>query len=282
MVDISRIIELALAEDVGEGDIATNLTIPESQDATLSFVTREDIVVCGIPFINQIYDKLSGKANFIKCEPKFKEGEIAKAGSVLATASGNARTLLTGERVALNIIQRASGVATITRKYVDAIRGTGVTLLDTRKTMPALRVLDKYSTQIGGAKNHRMRLDDGIIIKDNHIAIAGSITQAVARVKAGSKIPVEVECDNLEQVNEAVNSGADIIMLDNMSIKTIEDAIKMINGKAKVEVSGNINLDNIRAYALKGVDYISVGKITHSAPAVDIGLDYNWNYSSFS
>ena len=199
------------------------------------------------------------------------------AGAILAEMDGPAGGLLTAERVALNLLQALSGIATLTRKYVDCIAGTNCTLLDTRKTIPGLRLLSKYATRCGGARNHRIGLYDGILIKDNHIAICGGITAAVTRAKAAKAqdIKVEVECDTLVQVAEAVEAGADIVLLDNMNPDMLRLAVALVGGRCRTEASGGVNLDTIRAIAETGVDFVSVGRITQSAPAVDIGLDWS-------
>ena len=188
---------------------------------------------------------------------------------------GNARAMLSAERSALNTLQHLSGIATLTRRYVDAIAGTGATLLDTRKTIPGLRVLDKYAARMGGAQNHRMRLDDGVLIKDNHVAVCGGVAQAVRAAKAANVgLPVQVEVDRLDQIEPALAAGADRLLLDNMDDATLKQAVALVAGRVPLEASGGVNLDTIRGIAETGVDYISVGRITQSAPAVDIGLDY--------
>jgi nicotinate-nucleotide pyrophosphorylase (carboxylating) len=197
---------------------------------------------------------------------------------VLARLSGSARGLLTAERTALNLLQHLSGIATMTRAYVDRIQGTGAVLLDTRKTVPGLRALAKYATRMGGARNHRMRLDSGVLIKDNHIAVCGGIEKAVASAKAAGLAPIEVEIDTLDQVNAAIEAGADVVLLDNMDVPTLSRAVKIVAGRARTEASGGVNIENIRDVAETGVDSISVGRITQSAPAVDIGLDWSAIY----
>lgn len=267
-----RKIRDALIEDIGKGDLTTDLTITEEKEIVFNFTAREEIVVCGLPMLEIIFNMIKGEVKF---ENKVQEGSRVKPKEVIATVSGDAKAILRAERVALNFLQRMSAVATITSKYVEAVKGTDVKILDTRKTMPGLREFDKYAVKIGGGHNHRMRLDDGILIKDNHIAFCGGIREALikAKEKAPSNMNIEIECETLGQVLEAVSAGADIIMLDNMSPANMMQAVSMVGGKAKIEASGNINLDNVLEVAKTGVDYISIGKITSSAPNVDIGLD---------
>jgi len=203
------------------------------------------------------------------------DGQAVAAGAVLLRLEGNARSMLAAERSALNTLQHLSGIATLTRRYVDAIEGTGATLLDTRKTIPGLRLLEKYAARMGGAENHRMRLDDGLLIKDNHVGVAGGVAAAVAAAKAyGSELQIQVEVDRIEQIEPALDAGADRLLLDNMKPDVLRQAVKIVAGRVPLEASGGVNLDTIRPIAETGVDYISVGRITQSAPAVDIGLDY--------
>lgn len=269
--EVERIISGALAEDIGTGDATANLLVPESATATLVFVTREPVIMCGGEVVKQVFATVN-KA--ITCKLLVKDGTKANKGDKLIEVSGPARAILTGERTALNLLQRMSAVATLTARYVDTVKGTNAIILDTRKTMPGLRVLDKYAVKTGGAQNHRMRLDDGILIKDNHIALCGGIKQVLEKTFAGNSknLPVEIECDTLEQVKEAL-AGATRIMLDNMSYAEMREAVQLAKGKAKLEASGGVSLETVRAIAETGVDYISVGRLTHSAPNVDIGLD---------
>jgi nicotinate-nucleotide pyrophosphorylase (carboxylating) len=269
---VRKIIDAALEEDIGSGDITSNLTIPEDATIKAEFITRENCVVSGIPVLEQIFLKQADKVKF---NPTIIEGfEIKKGGSIFSV-QGNARVILAYERVALNLLQYMCGIATLTRKFVHEIEHTKVKILDTRKTTPNLRVLAKYAVWIGGGKNHRFCLDDGILIKDNHIAFVGDISKAVelAKFSAPDGLKVEVECDNLDQVEKAIKAGADIILLDNMDIETLKKAVALNNGKCLLEASGGVNLQTVRAIAETGVDYISVGAITHSAPNIDIGLD---------
>lgn len=236
----------------------------------LVMVTRQEIVVAGLDIAAQVFLRLAPKAT-IDCLQK--DGAQVQSGARLMTLEGPAQGLLSAERTALNIVQMLSGIATETRRYVDAIDGTGAVLLDTRKTIPGLRELSKYATTLGGATNHRMRLDDGVLIKDNHIAVAGGLTEALKLAQDAGLKDIEVECDNLEQVAQALDGGADRILLDNMSNDQLRQAVEMSAGRIPLEASGGVSLLSIRAIAQTGVDYISVGRITQSAGAVDIGLD---------
>ncbi len=270
--EVERIISGALAEDIGTGDATANLLVPENATATLVFVTREPITMCGGEVVSHVFAKVN---NSIACKLLVKDGAKAAKGEKLIEVSGPARAILTGERTALNLLQRMCAVATLTARYVEAVKGTNAIILDTRKTMPGLRVLDKFAVKTGGAQNHRMRLDDGILIKDNHIALCGGIKQVLEKTFAGNirNLPVEIECDTLEQVKESLAAGATRIMLDNMSHAQMREAVGLAKGKAKLEASGGVSLETLRAIAETGVDYISVGRLTHSAPNVDIGLD---------
>lgn len=265
-------LRLALAEDIGQGDVTSQALIAEQQQAMLSFRNREPLVVAGIFLIEEVMQMLTYD---FSSELHVTDGQFVETPQALATLRGNARALLSAERLMLNLLQRCSGVATLTRHYVQAVAGTGVTILDTRKTMPGMRDLDKYAVTCGGGKNHRMRLDDRILIKDNHIAVCGGVTQAIERAKAANndKLMIEVECDTLAQLQEALACGVDWILLDNMPPPMLREAVAMTAGKAKLEASGGVTLHSVRAIAETGVDAISVGAITHSAPAVDIGLD---------
>jgi nicotinate-nucleotide pyrophosphorylase (carboxylating) len=269
---VQRFIEEIIAEDVGLGDITSLAVIPEPAGFQGIMSAREDMVVAGLPIALEVFRKLAPLAAL---QADVSDGDQVKAGTVLARLNGSARGLLTAERTALNLLQHLSGISTLTRAYVDRIEGTGVVLLDTRKTIPGLRALAKYATRVGGARNHRMRLDSGVLIKDNHIAVCGGITEAVARAKATGFSPIEVEIDSLDQVNAAVEAGAEVLLLDNMDVPTLSRAVKIAGGRARTEASGGVNMESIREVAETGVDFISVGRITQSAPAVDIGLDWN-------
>jgi nicotinate-nucleotide pyrophosphorylase (carboxylating) len=272
--DIEAFLFAALAEDVGEGDLTSNSVIPADTQARLVMRAREMLVVAGATFLPELFHLVDPH---VKVAMIAEDGQRIKPGDVIAILEGPARALLTGERTALNLVQQLSGVATLTRQYVDAIEGTGTKLLDTRKTIPGLRYLQKYAVRCGGGQNHRMGLYDAIMIKDNHIAIAGSLTKAVqaARENAPPNTTVEVECDTLKQVREAIDARADILLLDNMDNATLFAAVALAKPAIQTEASGNVSLETIRAIAQTGVDFISVGKLTHSARAVDIGLDDN-------
>jgi nicotinate-nucleotide pyrophosphorylase (carboxylating) len=265
---LRRVIQTALNEDIGKGDITSNLLIPNQQIAEVVFRARENLIFCGLPVLEEMFRGMSNRA-------LVKEGQECQKDQDLFFVRGNARLLLTLERTALNLIQRMSGVATLTRKYVDAVAHTKARILDTRKTIPGLREVDKYAVRIGGGRNHRHRLDDGVLIKDNHIGLCKNVTEAIERARNGTAIltRIEVECDTLDQVEEALQAGVDMILLDNMSTEEIARAVQLVTGKVLLEASGNMTLERVKEVAETGVDFISVGRITHSAPAVDIGLD---------
>ncbi len=268
--EFDRIISVALSEDIGEGDITSNLTIPKDLQGEMVFTPREDIVFCGTPILENICNRFN-----ISLDIRIDEGAAIKSGEHIAIIKGRARDILCIERVSLNLLQHMSGVATLTNKYVQKVMHTNVKILDTRKTLAGLRAIEKYAVTVGGGTNHRMRLDDGILIKDNHIAIIGGITKAVNAAKNGKNLnlKIEVECDTLEQVREAIDAEADIILLDNMDNNTLCKSVKMANGELLLEASGGVNLTTVQKIAETGVDFISVGALTHSAPNVDIGLD---------
>ncbi|OAN55382.1 carboxylating nicotinate-nucleotide diphosphorylase [Magnetospirillum moscoviense] len=270
--DARRVISAALAEDVGPGDITSATVIPASLKFKGVMQARHAMVVSGLPVAALAFAMVVPEARFAA---KVADGQHVAAGTVLAEIEGPARGLLTAERTALNLLQLMSGIATLTAQYVDKLQGTGCTLLDTRKTIPGLRRLSKYATLCGGAKNHRMGLYDGVLIKDNHIAVCGGVGQAVKAAKAAGLPNVEAECDTLDQVAEAVEAGADIVLLDNMDPAMLRRAVAVVAGRCRTEASGGVNLDTIRAIAETGVDFVSVGRITQSAPAVDIGLDWS-------
>jgi nicotinate-nucleotide pyrophosphorylase (carboxylating) len=269
---VDRLIDLWLVEDIGYCDLTAQTMIDE--DATGAFVmnAREDVIVAGIDVALRVFQRYDSS---LKIQKHFSDGAHAQKGAILLSVSGNARSLLTAERTALNIVQRMSGIANETARYVKAIEGTKARLLDSRKTTPGLRMLEKHAVSCGGGLNHRLGLDNGVMIKDNHIAVAGSIEAAVARVRKTlpALTKIEVECDRLDQVAEALKTDVDVIMLDNMGLEDMREAVQMVKGKAKVEASGGIRLETIRPIAETGVDYISTSKIMQSAPAVDIGLD---------
>ena len=270
--DLGRFVAATLAEDLGGGgDITSAAVIPE--DARFSGVMRcrEDIVVAGLPIAEAFFRELDSQ---VETERLTEDGAAAGQGDVLLRLAGRARALLTAERSALNTLQHLSGIATLTRRYVEAIAGTGATLLDTRKTTPGLRALEKYATRTGGAQNHRMRLDDAAMIKDNHIAVAGGVEPAVRRAAAAGISRIIVEIDRLDQIEPAIRAGATHLLLDNMGQAALREAVAQVGGRVATEASGGITLDTIHAAAATGVTYVSVGRITQSAPAVDIGLDF--------
>jgi nicotinate-nucleotide pyrophosphorylase (carboxylating) len=269
---VQRFIDQIIAEDVGRGDITSRAVIPEVARFQGVISARQPAVLAGMDIAVEVFRKLAPQ---VVVEVFAADGDLVKPGEVVAKVSGFARGLLTAERTALNILQHLSGVATLTRAYVDRLAGLKTILLDTRKTIPGMRALAKYATRMGGAQNHRMRLDDGVLIKDNHIAVCGGVGEAVAKAKAAGLSPIEVEVDTLDQVHEAIAAGADMLLLDNMDVPTLRKAVEIVAGRAKTEASGNVNLETIRGMAETGVDYISVGRITQSAPAVDIGLDWS-------
>jgi nicotinate-nucleotide pyrophosphorylase (carboxylating) len=269
---VLQLIDSALAEDIGAGDLTSEAVIPADLQFRGVMAARDELVVAGLPFIAQVFRRVDPRISF---QAKAEDGERVAAGGVIAELAGPARGLLTGERTALNLLQHLSGIATMTRTYAEAIAGTRAILLDTRKTIPGLRQVAKYATRMGGAQNHRMGLYDGILIKDNHIAVCGSVAEAVRRAKAGAGVLVEVECDTLEQVAEAVTAGPDMILFDNMKPPTMREAVAIVGGRCKTEASGGITLETIRPIAETGVDYISVGRLTSSPRAVDIGLDWS-------
>jgi nicotinate-nucleotide pyrophosphorylase (carboxylating) len=273
-LDIDDFVARVFAEDLGaRGDVTSDATIAADARFSADVNAREPIVVAGIEIAAAFFRALDAE---VSIDRLLGDGERASAGTRLMRFAGNARAMLAAERSALNTLQHLSGIATLTRRYVDAIAGTGATLLDTRKTIPGLRVLDKYAARMGGAENHRMRLDDGVLIKDNHVAVCGGIAEAVRRAKAASTgLPVQVEVDRIGQIEPALAAGADRLLLDNMPPPVLREAVALVAGRVPLEASGGVNLDTIRAIAETGVDFISVGRITQSAPAADIGLDYS-------
>lgn len=264
-----------LREDIGRGDLTTQSTVSPDVRGMGKFLAKEDLVICGLEVAEAVFAHLDPETP--ELETNHQDGDAIESGTVFATLKGYADVLLTGERVALNLIQRMSGVATLTRKYVKAIEGTNAMIVDTRKTTPGLRMLEKYAVTVGGGKNHRFGLDDGVLIKDNHIALAGGITEAImsAKSKVGHLHKIEVEISNWAQLREAVEAGADIVMLDNQTPEEAEKLVEMarnLNPNVLLEASGGMDLDRVRLYAEAGVDLISVGRLTHSAKAVDISF----------
>jgi nicotinate-nucleotide pyrophosphorylase (carboxylating) len=271
--DLDAFVDAVLAEDLGlGGDVTSAATIATDARFTAAMNAREPIVAAGLEIAAAFFRALDPRVAIELCA---SDGDRIDPGGMLMRIEGNARAMLTAERAALNTLQHLSGIATLTRRYVDAIEGTGATLLDTRKTIPGLRLLDKYAARMGGAENHRMRLDDGVLIKDNHVAACGGVGEAVRRARAANTgLQVQVEVDRVDQIEPALAAGADRLLLDNMPPPMLREAVALVGGRVPLEASGGVNLDTIRAIAETGVDYVSVGRITQSAPAVDIGLDY--------
>lgn len=269
---VTDLIRAALAEDIGRGDVTTQLTVPPDVRAEAQIVAKQKGVLAGIAIVDAVYRALGGEP--VTVQAHLADGEPFKRGAVVASLIGPAGTLLTGERVALNFLQQLSGIATLTHQYVQAVRGTQARVVDTRKTLPGFRALAKYAVRMGGGHNHRGSLDDGILIKDNHIVAAGGIANAVRRARAGAShtLKIEVECTTPAEVDEALAAGADAILLDNMTVKQMASAVRRINHRALVEASGGVSLETVRAIAETGVDVISVGALTHSAPAVDLSM----------
>jgi len=271
--DLGSFVRATLAEDLGSGgDITSNAVIPADARFTGVMDSRDSIVVAGLPIAEAFLRALDPEVAIVLLA---HEGDRVEAGADLMRLSGNARALLASERSALNTVQHLSGIATLTRAYVDAIAGTGATLLDTRKTLPGLRVLEKYATGMGGATNHRMRLDDAAMIKDNHVAVAGSVAEAVRRAVAAGIDRVIVEVDRIDQIEPALAAGATRLLLDNMDLAALREAVGLVAGRVPTEASGGVTLETIGAKADTGVTYISVGRLTQSAPAADIGLDFS-------
>ncbi len=270
---VESLIDRALEEDIGTGDITTLTTISEDAVGHGRYIAKEDGVLCGVDLARRIYAKLDKGIAFTAYK---KDGDTVVRGDVIAEVEGPAISLLTGERVGLNLMQRLSGVATRTKEATEKIKGTNATIADTRKTTPGLRVLEKYAVRVGGGSNHRFNLADGILIKDNHIVAAGGITNAVmrARKNAPHTLKIEVEIETFEQLREALDAGADIIMLDNMSCEDMAKAVKIVDGRAKTEASGNMGDKDLYEVAKTGVDIISIGALTHSVRSLDISLKF--------
>ncbi|MGI9043759.1 MAG: carboxylating nicotinate-nucleotide diphosphorylase [Gemmatimonadaceae bacterium] len=268
------IVKEALVEDAADDDITSIATVLSDRRERCSVVARRDGVIAGIPLAREAFRQRDANASV---RAAVKDGQKVRAGTPVVFVSGHARGLLSAERVALNFMQRLSGIATLTRRFVDAVEGTGAKILDTRKTTPGWRRLEKYAVRAGGGMNHRRDLGSAVLIKDNHIAaVDGNIARAVSRAReiAPPRMRVEVECDNLDQVREALDAGPDVIMLDNMNLRSLREAVRLIDGRAVSEASGGVTLQTVRAIAETGVDWISVGALTHSAAALDLGLDF--------
>src|SRR6185503_13740906 len=273
--EISRSITRALEEDIGPGDVTTDTIVPADASLRGRIIAKQDGVVAGLEIAKQVMLALSQQVNFVA---EVGDGEKVTRGTVLTNLDGSARALLTGERTALNFLGRMSGIATLTRKFVDAVSGTKAVILDTRKTVPGLRLTDKLAVRLGGGQNHRTGLFDMVLIKDNHIDFAGSITAAVERVRAtGTTLEIEVEARSLDDLREALSLDVERVLLDNMTTEKMREAVTLAAGRAKLEASGNITLQNVRAVAETGVDFISVGMLTHSAPVFDVSLKWAEN-----
>ncbi len=270
--DLVKIVKQALAEDLVRNDITTRLLFPKAVKANAAIQVKQEAILAGLPVAKAVFIQVDPKLKF---KPLAQDGDRVKPGTVIARIQGDGRSILKGERVALNFLQHLSGIATLTARFVEAVRGTKATILDTRKTTPGLRSLEKYAVRMGGGRNHRMTLSDGILIKDNHLALAGSLKAVVERAKKNAPrgFKVEVETTNLKEVEAALSARADIVLLDNMTVHQLKEAVSFINGRALTEASGGVNLNNVCEIAAVGVDFISIGALTHSAPAVDLSMD---------
>ena len=270
-LNVDNLLLLALQEDISSEDVTTNAVMPEACQGTVQLLCKQDGVIAGMEVFARVFTLLDEKTEII---PYVKDGDEVKKGDLLATVNGDIRVLLSGERTALNYLQRMSGIATYTRSVAKLLEGSKTTLLDTRKTTPNMRIFEKYAVRVGGGYNHRYNLSDGVLLKDNHIGAAGSVTKAVQMAKDYAPFvrKIEVEVENLDMVKEAVEAGADIIMLDNMSYDEMKEALLIIDGRAETECSGNVTKENIEKLTGLGVDYISSGALTHSAPILDVSL----------
>ncbi|MBI3579343.1 MAG: carboxylating nicotinate-nucleotide diphosphorylase [Ignavibacteriales bacterium] len=270
-VEIDQIIETALHEDIGNGDLTTDSIFGTETTVHSIIIAKQAGIIAGLPVAERVFQKLDAN---LRWQPSFKDGDRVANNQTVAEFEGKQRAILSAERVALNFLQRLSGIATLTSTFVKAIHGLPVKILDTRKTVPGLRALDKYAVHVGGGKNHRMRLDDGILVKDNHIKLAGGITQAVRRLREtlGDQIKIEVEASSLAEVKEALAAKVETILLDNMSVEQLRESVALVKRKALVEASGGVTLSNVRSIAETGVDFISIGVLTHSPSAFDLAL----------
>lgn len=270
-INADRLIMQALEEDITSEDISTNAVMPQYQKGQVELICKQDGIVAGLQVFRRVFELLDDTVSF---EMYAKDGDAVKKGELMAVVTGDIRALLSGERTALNFLQRMSGIATYTHSIAELLKGSKTTLLDTRKTTPNMRIFEKYAVKVGGGSNHRYNLSDGVMLKDNHIGAAGGITKAVSMAKAYASFvhKVEVEVENLDMVKEAVEAGADIIMLDNMTAEEMREAVKLIDGRALTECSGNVTRENIQNIVDIGVDYVSSGALTHSAPIMDISL----------
>jgi nicotinate-nucleotide pyrophosphorylase (carboxylating) len=268
---VRRIVEAALREDVGRGDLTTEATVPAGLAGRSVLVAKQELVVAGLDVAREVFFSLDPA---VRWDPAVREGDAVAAGMALGRVDGPARSLLTSERVALNFLQRLCGVATLTRMFVDAVAGTRARIRDTRKTTPLLRALEKHAVEVGGGEAHRPGLDGGILVKENHIRLAGSVGEATRRaLAAGGRLTVEVEVERVDQIDEAIAAGAQMLLVDNFTAEDVRVAVAHVAGRVPIEVSGGIRLDTVRAYAETGVEYIAVGALTHSASAADISLE---------
>lgn len=270
-LNVDKLIMMALQEDITSEDVSANAVMPEPKQGMVDLICKQDGIICGLPVFERVFKLLDADTHV---ELFVKDGDEVKKGQKMAVLTGDMRVLLSGERVALNYLQRMSGIATYTHEVAALLEGSNTTLLDTRKTTPNCRIFEKYAVRVGGGTNHRYNLSDGVMLKDNHIGAVGSITKAVEMAKAYAPFvrKIEVETETLEQVREAVEAGADIIMLDNMSHEQMAEAVKLIDGRAATECSGNVTKENIAKVTEIGVDYVSSGALTHSAPIMDISM----------
>lgn len=263
-------VRLALQEDIGQGDITSLLIVPEDREAGARLIAKEDFLLAGMPFVEEVFRAVDPE---VRVTVHMPEGFAVKKGDVLAEIRGRARSLLAGERVSLNLLQRVSGIATLTHSFVEQVKGLPARIVDTRKTVPGMRLMEKYGVRTGGGANHRFGLFDGILIKDNHIEVAGGVKEAVLRARKGHHLlKIEVEVRNMDELKEALEAGADIIMLDNMTPPAMAEAVRFVQGRALLEASGTVSLSTVRGIAETGVDLISAGALTHSARAADISM----------
>ena len=270
-LNADELIKMALREDISSEDVSTNAVMPEAKAGEVQLIAKQDGIICGMDVYERVF-KLLDESTVV--EKYVKDGDAVTKGQLMAKVKGDIRVLLSGERVALNYLQRMSGIATYTHDVAELLKGSKTVLLDTRKTTPNMRIFEKYAVKCGGGQNHRYNLSDGVLLKDNHIGAAGSITKAIEMAKAYAPFvrKIEIETETLEQVKEAADAGADIIMLDNMDVATMKEAVKIIDGRAKTECSGNVTKENIKNIIDSGVDYVSSGALTHSAPILDISM----------
>ena len=270
-LNADELIKMALREDISSEDVSTNAVMPEAKAGEVELICKQDGIICGMDVYERVFKILDDST---VVEKYVKDGDEVKKGQLMAKVNGDIRVLLSGERVALNYLQRMSGIATYTHEVASLLEGSKTVLLDTRKTTPNMRIFEKYAVKCGGGQNHRYNLSDGVLLKDNHIGAAGSITKAIQMAKEYAPFvrKIEIETETLEQVKEAADAGADIIMLDNMDVATMQEAVKIINGRAKTECSGNVTRENIKNIIDSGVDYVSSGALTHSSPILDISM----------